>query len=181
MTSFKYYVGASVDGFIADGSKGAHWFTTFVQQPGVKEHFDQFFEKVGAVVIGGKTYADIAREVAEGRMQWMFGNKPVWVFTHHELPTLPQTDLTFIRGEIGFWSQDIARSAGAGDVWIAGGADVAGGFVQANLLDEVLIVTVPVVLGEGTSIFGRGISAQLSSLEITGLGDDTFITRYSVG
>ncbi|QIV85839.1 dihydrofolate reductase family protein [Glutamicibacter mishrai] len=181
MTSFKYYVGASVDGFIADGNKGAHWFTTFAQQPGVKEHFDQFFEKVGAVVIGGKTYADIAREVAEGRMQWMFGNKPVWVFTHHELPTLPQTDLTFIRGEIGFWSQDIARSAGAGDVWIAGGADVAGGFVQANLLDEVLIVTVPVVLGEGTSIFGRGISAQLSSLEITGLGDDTFITRYSVG
>ncbi|UYQ76264.1 dihydrofolate reductase family protein [Glutamicibacter sp. JL.03c] len=181
MTSFKYYVGASVDGFIADGSKDAHWFTTFAQQPGVKEHFEQFFEKVGAVVIGGKTYAGIAREVAEGRMQWMFGHKPVWVFTHHELPTLPQADLTFIRGEIGFWSRDIARSAGAGDVWVAGGADVAGGFVQANLLDEVLIVTVPVVLGERTSIFGHGISAQLSSLEITGLGDDTFITRYSIG
>ncbi|ALG29291.1 MULTISPECIES: dihydrofolate reductase family protein [Glutamicibacter] len=180
MTSFKYYVGASVDGFIADGSKDAHWFTTFAQQPGVKKHFDQFFESVGAVVIGGKTYADIAREVAEGRMEWKFGDKPVWVFTHHELPTLPDTDLTFIRGEFGFWSRDIARSAGAGDVWIVGGADVAGGFVEAKILDELIVVTVPVVLGEGTSIFGRGISTQLSSLSVTDLGGDIFLSRYSV-
>jgi len=180
MTSFKYYVGASVDGFIADGSKDAHWFTTFAQQPGVKKHFDQFFESVGAVVIGGKTYADIAREVAGGRMEWKFGDKPVWVFTHHELPTLPDTDLTFIRGEFGFWSRDIAHSAGAGDVWIVGGADVAGGFVEAKILDELIVVTVPVVLGEGTSIFGRGISTQLSSLSVTDLGGDIFLSRYSV-
>ncbi|WP_345469532.1 dihydrofolate reductase family protein [Glutamicibacter ectropisis] len=181
MTSFKYYVGASVDGFIADGAKDAHWFTTVAKKSGVKEHFDRFFDTVGAVVIGGKTYADIAREVAEGRMKWMFGDKPVWVFTHHELPTIEETDLTFIRGEIGFWSQDIARSAGEGDVWIVGGADLAGGFVQAKMLDELLVVTVPVVLGGGTSIFGRGISTPLSAVDVRDLGDDTFVTRYSVG
>ncbi|MGP9528417.1 MULTISPECIES: dihydrofolate reductase family protein [Micrococcaceae] len=181
MTSFKYYVGASVDGFIADGSADAHWFTTFAKQPGVKKHFDQFFETIGAVVIGGKTYEGIAKEVADGNMSWMFAHLPVWVLTHHELPTLPDTDLTFIRGEIGFWSQDIARSAGAGDVWVAGGADLAGGFVQANVLDELLLVTVPVVFGEGTSIFGRSVRAQLSAMSVEDLGNDITLTRYAVG
>jgi len=181
MTSFKYYVGASVDGFIADGSSDTHWFATFAKQPGVKAHFEKFFDSIGAVVIGGKTYADIAREVSEGTMPWMFGDRPVWVFTHHELPTLPGIDLTFIRGEIGFWSQDIARSAGAGDVWIAGGADLAGGFIQANALDELLVVRVPVVLGTGTSIFGRSVRVELSAMSVQDLGDDTVVTRYSVG
>lgn len=181
MTSFKYYVGASIDGFIADRNGDIHWFTPHAAQPGVKEHFDGFFETIGAVVIGGKTYENIARDVAEGTVDWAFGNKPVWVFTHHELPTLPGIDLTFIRGEIGFWAKDIARSAGAGDVWVVGGADLAGGFAEAGMLDELVLVTVPVVLGEGASTFGRGISAELSNLAITDLGGDTFVARYSVG
>lgn len=181
MTSFKYYVGASVDGFIADGGSDAHWFTTFAGQSGVKKHFEHFFDTVGAVVIGGKTYADIAREVSEGTMKWMFGDLPVWVFTHHELPTLPGVDLTFIRGEISFWSQDIARSAGAGDVWIVGGADIAAGFVRANALDELLLVSVPMVLGSGTSIFGHGVRTELSALDVQDLGGDIVVTRYSVG
>ncbi|GAA1414120.1 dihydrofolate reductase [Glutamicibacter uratoxydans] len=181
MTSFKYYVGASIDGFIADRNGDAHWLQPFSQRAGVKAHFDQFFAGIGAVVIGGKTYENIARDVAEGKLEWAYGDKPVWVFTHHELPTVPGADLTFIRGEIGFWSRDIARSASVGDVWVVGGADLAGGFVQAGLLDELVLLTVPVVLGDGANIFGRGVSAQLAGLETENLGDDVFVSRYAVG
>ncbi|WP_313813169.1 dihydrofolate reductase family protein [Glutamicibacter sp.] len=181
MTSFKYYVGASIDGFIADRDGDAHWLQPFAQLPAVKEHFQQFFSTIGAVVIGGKTYENIARDVAEGKLEWAYGDKPVWVFTHHELPTVPGADLTFIRGEIGFWSKDIARSASVGDVWIVGGADLAGGFVQAGLLDELVLVTVPVLLGDGANIFGRGVATQLAGLEIEDLGRDVVVSRYTVG
>ncbi|MGZ2222883.1 dihydrofolate reductase family protein [Glutamicibacter sp. HZAU] len=181
MTSFKYYVGASIDGFIADRNGSVQWFTPYASQPGVKKHFDEFFETVGAVVIGGKTYENIVRDATEGSVPWVFGDKPVWVFTHHELPTLPGADLTFIRGEVGFWSRDIAQSAGAGDVWVVGGADLAGAFVEADALDELLLVTVPEVLGGGANLFGRAISTQLSSLEITDLGADIVLSRYAIG
>lgn len=181
MTSFKYFVGASIDGFIADLQGDAHWLHPFTEVAGVKEHFEAFFQSVGAVVIGGKTYANIARDVAEGRTEWAFGDKPVWVFTHHELPTMPDADLTFIRGDLGFWSRDIAHSAGVGDVWVAGGADIAGGFMEAGLLDELILITVPLLLGAGANIFGRGIRVQLESLQHTELGSDVFATRYAIG
>lgn len=181
MTSFKYYVGASIDGFIADRNGDAHWLQPYAQLPGVKAHFEQFFASIGAVVIGGKTYENIARDVAEGKLEWAYGDKPVWVFTHHELPTVPGADLTFIRGEIGFWSKDIARSASVGDVWVVGGADLAGGFVQAGLLDELVLLTVPAVLGSGASIFGRSVTTQLAGLEVEDLGNDVLLTRYAVG
>ncbi|MGO2080694.1 dihydrofolate reductase family protein [Glutamicibacter arilaitensis] len=181
MTSFKYYVGASIDGFIADRNGSVQWFKPYATAPAVEEHFQKFFETIGAVVIGGKTYENIVCDVTEGSIPWVFGDKPVWVFTHHELPTLPGADLTFIRGEVGFWSRDIAQSAGAGDVWVVGGADLAGAFVEAEALDEVLLVTVPEVLGEGASLFGRGISTQLAALEIEQLGTDIFLARYAIG
>lgn len=181
MTSFKYYVGASIDGFIADRNGSVQWFSPYAAQSGVKKHFDEFFETVGAVVIGGKTYENIVRDVTEGSLEWAFGDKPVWIFTHHELPTLPGADLTFIRGEVSFWSRDIARSAGVGDVWVVGGADLAGAFVEAEALDELLLVTVPEVLGGGANIFGRGVSAQLSALSTLELGSDIFLSRYAIG
>ncbi|WP_054821712.1 hypothetical protein [Arthrobacter sp. JCM 19049] len=56
----------------------------------------------------------------------------MWVFTHHELPSTPGADLTFVRGDIDLWSQDIARSAGQQDVWILGGAQLAGRFLTAG-------------------------------------------------
>ncbi|MFJ2620830.1 dihydrofolate reductase family protein [Glutamicibacter sp. NPDC087344] len=181
MTSFKYYVGASIDGFIADRDGNARWLQPFTKLAGVREHFEQFFAGVGAVVIGGKTYENIARDVAEGNLEWIYGNKPVWVFTHHELPTVPGADLTFIRGEIGFWSRDIARSALAGDVWVVGGADLAGGFLEAGMLDELVVITVPVLLGGGASVFGRGITRELAGLELSNLGGNVFASRYAIG
>ena len=180
MTSFKYYVGAPIDGFIADRAGDAHWLQPFSKLAGVREHFDEFFAGVGAIVIGGKTYENIARDVAEGKLEWVYGDKPVWVFTHHELPTVPAADLTFIRGEIGFWSRDIARSASVGDVWVVGGADLAGGFVEAGMLDELLLITVPVLLGGGANIFGRGVNMELDGLELKDLGGNVFASRYAI-
>ncbi|PRA01371.1 deaminase [Arthrobacter sp. MYb211] len=180
MTSFKYYVGASIDGFVADQSGDTHWLRPFTELPGYQADLREFFDSIGAVVIGGKTYETIVRDIGEGHLQWPFGAKPVWIFTHHELPSLPDTDLTFIRGEISFWSRDIAKSAGAGDVWLVGGADLAGGFIEAGMLDELTVVTVPVFLGGGVNIFGRDANAQLSGLKIRELGDDIFAASYAV-
>lgn len=180
MTSFKYYVGASIDGFVADEAGDTHWLRPFRELAGFHGDLQEFFDGIGAVVIGGKTYETIVRDVSEGHLQWPFGTKPVWIFTHHELPTLPDTDLTFIRGEISFWSRDIAKSAGAGDVWLVGGADLAGGFIQAGILDELTVITVPVFLGNGVNIFGRNAKAQLSELKIRELGDDIFASSYAI-
>jgi dihydrofolate reductase len=180
MTSFKYYVGASIDGFVADEAGDTHLLRPFRELAGFRRDREEFFDCIGAVVIGGKTYETIVRDVSEGHLQWPFGTKPVWIFTHHELPTLPDTDLTFIRGEISFWSRDIAKSAGAGDVWLVGGADLAGGFIQAGMLDELTVITVPVFLGSGVNIFGRNAQAQLSELKIRDLGDDIFASSYAI-
>ncbi|MCW4464541.1 dihydrofolate reductase family protein [Glutamicibacter sp. MNS18] len=156
MTSFKYYVGASIDGFIADSTGDVSWLEAFNHEAGVRQSYEEFFAGVGALVFGGETYLWLVKKLASDGEPWPYGDKPVWVFTHHELPSTEGADLTFVRGDVALWARDIAQSAGTKDVWIVGGAQLAGKFLESAVLDELHLVTVPVVLGDGINLFTSG-------------------------
>lgn len=178
MTSFKYYVGASIDGFIADSAGDVGWLEAFNDRSGVTRSYQEFFANVGAVVLGGATYLWLLKQLAARGESWPYAGKPVWVFTHHELPSTPGADLTFVRGDVDLWARDIGQSAEGADVWVVGGAQLAGRFLEAGVLDELHLVTVPVVLGDGISVFKTRRSAQFSLLDRVELGDGIVEDRY---
>ena len=60
------------------------------------------------------------------------------------------------------WAGDIARSANGKDVWVVGGGSIAGQFADAGLLDELLLYTMPVILGGGRPLFAMRGTAKLS-------------------
>ncbi|MHC6176967.1 dihydrofolate reductase family protein [Glutamicibacter endophyticus] len=180
MTSFKYFVTASLDGLIADREGLSLWSSEPEVEEQVADTYRAFAQGIGAVVIGGKAYAGIAREVAEGSRSWPFGRLPVWVFTHHELPTVAVADLTFIRGSESFWHDDIASSAGAKDVWVFGGSDIAGALLDAGVLDEIWVLTYPVLLGSGHPLIGRNVKARVRLLEAEQLSHGMRLAGYSI-
>lgn len=86
---------------------------------------------------------------------------PVFVLTHHAREPLVcrgGTTFTFVTDGIEV-ALDRARTAAAGkDISLAGGADVARQYLDADLVDEMEINLVPILLGDGERLFdGLGV------------------------
>ncbi len=109
--------------------------------------------------------------------------KPVFVLTHHarEPHALEGTTFTFVTDGIESALTQARDAAGDKDVQISGGADVAQQYLRAGLLDELQIHVVPVLLGEGTRLFG-GLEATDTELEQTRVVSSERVThlRYRV-
>jgi dihydrofolate reductase len=72
-------------------------------------------------------------------------------------------------------------AAGAGDLWVVGGGNVASQFADRGLLDEVHATVVPVVLGQGKPLFDRRLPGDPMQLVGTRSFDSGMVElRYEV-
>ena len=93
---------------------------------------------------------------------------PVFVLTHYQREPLvfPNgTSFTFVTDGIEVALLAAREAAGARDVWIGGGADVAGQYLAAGLVDEMELHVVPILLGGGARLFERA-GTDLHGLEL---------------
>jgi dihydrofolate reductase len=93
---------------------------------------------------------------------------PVFVITHHAREPLALeggTTFTFVTGGIEAALEQARLAAGGKDVSLAGGADVAGQYLAAGLVDEMEINLVPILLGSGERLFD-GVGDGLHGLEL---------------
>ena len=154
-----YQVASSLDGFIATQNGGVDWLHDFARQE-VKEEdvpadWAEFQNSFDGIVLGGRTY-----DVALKSGQWTSVDRPSWVFTGRELPILhPSIQLTQETPE------DLVRDLddrGFKRIWLMGGGKLAASFVNAGLIDSVLVSIMPIVLGKGIPLLGKlRLSAQL--------------------
>jgi dihydrofolate reductase len=100
-----------------------------------------------------------------------FGH-PVFVLTHHSRdPEAKQggTTFTFVTDGVEAALEQARAAAGASDVKVAGGADVAQQYLKAGLLDELHIHMAPVLLGDGRRLFEDHVATAPGALERTSL------------
>ncbi|QXQ11683.1 dihydrofolate reductase family protein [Paeniglutamicibacter sp. Y32M11] len=177
MTRFRYFVAASTDGYIADENERLDWLMEFDGFEGQAESYDEFMNDIGAIAMGADTYSWMRTEMGD---KWPYPGLPTWVYTHRELAPIPGADLTFVRGDVTEWAQDIARSAKGKDVWVVGGGSLAGQFVDEGLLDEVLLYSIPVLLGGGRPLVAMRGQAKLTPTYTREYAGGIRETRYTV-
>ena len=108
-----------------------------------------------------------------------YGEVPAWVFTHRTLPAIPGARLTFVSGDVRPVHAAMATTAGEKNIWIVGGG-LAGAFVDAGLLDEVILGVAPVTLGAGAPLPRRLTSSRLSLADLRRHGQFAYLA-YAVG
>jgi len=86
------------------------------------------------------------------------------VFSSRSLPRVPGADVRVVSGGVEAQWRSIQDAAGAGDVWIVGGGDLAGQFADARLLTEVRVSVAPVTLGSGKPLLPRALGADRLTL-----------------
>jgi dihydrofolate reductase len=170
MSSLQYYVGASLDGYIATPDDDLAWLLQFDGFEGGKESYDSFMEGVGCIVMGGETYRWLL-EHEPGN--WPYPTTPCWIFTHHEGTVPKDADITFARGDVRTVVTDLKADAEGKNVWVVGGGNLAAQFADAGLLDELIVSVIPLILGDGKPVLPLRKATpplELVSSEVLGRG-----------
>jgi len=177
-----YYTAASLDGFLADEQHGLDWLMQFPDDDG--SDFPAFSARIGALCMGSHTYEwmwrhHIGPEVAEP-MAWPYA-QPTWVFTSRLLPVLADADVRFVRGDVRVVHEAMTRAAAGRDLWVVGGGDLAGQFLDAGLLDEIIVTVASVTLGGGLPLLPRRIvTPPLQLRSVRQLGASFAQLHYTV-
>ena len=139
------FVGTSLDGFIAraDGRYD------FLPEGGGEPHgYDEFMSTVDALVIGRHTF-----EVVLKLPSWPYGSKPVFVLSTR--PIAPGPPGAVVERMSGAPADIVAQLdvRGIRHAYVDGGITVQR-FLRAGLIQRLIITRVPVLIGEGISLFG---------------------------
>ena len=139
------FVGTSLDGFIArlDGA------FDFLPAGGGEPHgYEEFMASVDALVLGRNTF-----ETVLAFEEWPYGAKPVFVLSSRPLPPVPSGAV--VEHLSGTPATVVAQLEGMGirHIYVDGGITIQR-FLQAGLIDRVIITRVPVLIGTGIPLFG---------------------------
>jgi dihydrofolate reductase len=139
------FIATSLDGFIARANGDIDW----LPQGGGEEHgYEAFMATVDALVIGRKTY-----ETVLAFDTWPYGEKPVFVLSTRALsPAPPGAVVEHMSGAPAEIVSQLAER-GIRHVYVDGGITIQR-FLQAGLIQRLIITRIPVLIGSGIPLFG---------------------------
>ncbi|ROQ24277.1 dihydrofolate reductase family protein [Gallaecimonas pentaromativorans] len=152
------YIAISLDGYIA-GPKGQLEWLAQVETPGEDYGYSAFVAGVDGLIMGRNTYEEVLTLGA-----WPYEGKPVYVLTSTDnLQGGPVSPFTGSAAELLQGLEGQHRQ-----LWLVGGGQTLKGFLDAGLVDEVILSLIPVTLGEGIPLFlptGRQQQWQLAGIK----------------
>jgi dihydrofolate reductase len=152
VSTVQYQCAISLDGFLAGPGGDMQWLNDV--EPVRNPLFEDLAARVDVILCGARTYRGDdpnAGSDAEGAYGGTYDGATV-VLTHHPDPD-PPPGVEFA-GDLDTALARCRELAGTGLVAVFG-ADVARQCLEAGALDEVLVLVLPVMLGDGTRLLDR--------------------------
>lgn len=167
----------SLDGIIAgtnDEDYGLHEYF-FAPSSLTAQVIEEGINMTGAIIMGKRSY-----EI--GAQQDGFADNPYkaahFIITHHIPQKIAKGAESFVFVTDGTESalRQAQVAAGAKDVVIGGGANIAQQFIKAGLLDEIQIHLIPKLLGRGIRLFDQ-LGSEPIELKSTRVIESTGVTH----
>ncbi len=143
------YIAMSFDGFIAGPDDDLSWLgepPETLPEQGV--HFDGFIAQMGAMLMGRRTF-DVVLGFGG---PWPYGDLPILVATHRDLPEHAPTTAQSASGSIDVLLDQALKLAEGKDIYVDGG-EMIRQVVTARRLDEAIVTVFPTLLGKGHALF----------------------------
>jgi dihydrofolate reductase len=135
------YIAMSLDGFIARKNGSIDWLDKF-NNSGEDMGYNDFIKPIDVVIMGGTTY----QQILGFDCDYPYKKQKGYVFSNKK--TDKDENVTFVSGNI----KEVVDKL-EGNIWLVGGANLVNQFIGSNLIDEFIIFTMPVLLGEGIRLF----------------------------
>jgi dihydrofolate reductase len=140
------YIAASLDGRIAESDGGLEWLTEFPNPEKTDYGYKDLLASVDTVIMGGNTYRDILNM----DVIWPYPKQMTYVVSHHDWGT--KENIHFITENIIETISDLRNEQGK-DIWLVGGGELVSMLLASDLVDEMRIIYLPVILGNGIPLF----------------------------
>jgi dihydrofolate reductase len=143
------FIATSLDGFIARANGDLDWLPVPDGAGGEDYGYADFMATIDTLVMGRATY-----EKGLTFDTWPYAKRKVVVLTSRPLPTPPESvNVDTMAGD----PRDIVRTLGeqgAQGLYIDGGVTIRR-FLDAGLIQRLIITTIPVLIGDGLPLFGK--------------------------
>lgn len=142
------YIAASLDGFIAKPDGNLDWLTTWPNPANLDYGYANLLKSIGTIVMGRKTY----NEVLSFGIDWPYAEYETYVISNNDDLKILTPNTKLVSSGI---NQLIAllKDHSTKDIWLVGGGALVTSFLNDDLIDTMIITTVPVILGEGIPLF----------------------------
>ncbi len=142
------FIATSLDGFIADRNGGIDWLHSIPNPDNDDMGYTEFNKKIDALVMGRTTF----ETVLGFDIDWPY-DKPVFVLSNKlkEIPDTHKGKAFLVKGTLTEILDQI-HEKGLNRLYIDGGTTIRN-FLKENLIDEMVLTTIPILLGGGSSLF----------------------------
>ena len=143
------YIACSMDGYIAKSNGAIDWLTSIPNPTNSDYGFEEYFKTVDAVLMGKNTFLSV-----DQMNYWPYTKMVyIWSSSLKVLDKKYKNRATIINGDIKsiishLEEKNIKR------LYVDGGRTIQS-FLNENLLDEMIITTISIILGNGIPLFGR--------------------------
>ena len=172
------FIAASVDGFIARPDGDIEWLHRPQYETPVLNSvtYVSFIASVDALVMGRKTLEKVL-----SFPEWPYEGTPVIALSHQplQIPAHLEGKVEVMAGDVTSLVATLAER-GMKHLYIDGGQTIQA-FLEAGLVNELIITRIPVLLGQGIPLFSQ-IGRELELRHIgTHESDNGFVqSRYQV-
>ncbi len=144
------FIAKSLDGFISDKNGELDWLQSIPNPENIDMGYSDFMENIDAIVMGRVTF----ETVCNFDIDWPY-TKPVFVLsnTMKSVNTKYQDKIELINGNLKNIINDL-NHRGYNRIYIDGGRTIQS-FLREDLIDELIITTIPVLLGGGSPLFSN--------------------------
>ncbi|PPA71027.1 dihydrofolate reductase family protein [Jeotgalibacillus proteolyticus] len=168
----------TLDGFMADKDGGVDWMFDFEAADEDYAVVNKVMGEIGAIVGGANKMNTIEEgEIPYGGMLKV----PIYLMTHEKHEPIEKDGITyrFIVDDIKHAVETAKASAGDKSVALLGGR-ISRQCLRLGLVDEIVLAIVPILLGDGVSLFGElGERIKLERTETSAFASETHL-RFRV-
>lgn len=142
------FIATSLDGYIADKNGGIDWLNSIPNPENDDMGFVEFINGIDALVMGRITF----ETVLGFDVDWPY-DKPVFVLSNKlkEMPESHKGKAFLVKGTLTEILDQIHKN-GFYSIYVDGGTTIRS-FLKADLIDEMILTTIPTLLGGGSSLF----------------------------
>ena len=143
------FIAISLDGFIARNNGELDWLEGLPTVDGEDYGFEKFMNSVDTLVMGRNTF-DMVSSFGE----WPYGKKSVVVLTSRSI-NIPDSIAMYVEAMACSPAELVANLSQrkAKHIYVDGGKTIQG-FLEAGLIQHLIISRIPILIGEGIPLFG---------------------------
>jgi len=152
-------IATSADGYVARMDGNLDWLTG---RPAPKGFYGlpEFSRSVDAKILGRKTF-DLSLKMGAN----FSADNLHYVFSRRPAPASVPPGVQFVTESIRAFASDLRKQSGK-NIWMMGGGEIIGSFLDEGAIDEFIVTVVPTFIGEGIPLMAprhREVSLRLLS------------------